>query len=610
MNSNNISTSEEESSTSILDQLDAFVSEMEDDDAINDESKEIASLDQLLDQMSLATSVHSQNFKRQKTGINPSRDLRPIAFVRFNTRQGKAKPMWIRALLDSGASESIISKKFTSKLKMKKTGKKTTWNTPSGQFATDLKAKAQFTIPELHDNKLIEWDLHVAPDMGAHEMIIGRDILQFLKIDIRFSDMIIEWEGQVMPFKKYDAKIMDAYHIQESPAVDDSIGRIKQILDAKYVPADLNKICSSQSHLSEDERQQLFQSLDAYAHLFDGTLGKWKGTEVNLELKEGSTPYHARPYPIPKCHMETLKMEVDRLCRLGVLRKVNRSEWAAPTFIIPKKDGTVRFISDFRELNKRIRRKPYPIPHIQDMLLNLEGFQYATSLDLNVGYYHVELNPNSRELCTIVLPFGKYEYQRVPMGLCNSPDIFQEKMSELMDGLEFVRTYIDDLLCLTKGSFEDHLTKLEQVFIRLSQAGLKINANKSFFARPELEYLGYWITREGIQPMKSKVEAIMRLAPPKNRKELRSFIGIVNYYRDMWLRRSHILAPLASLTSKTTKWEWGPQQAAAFAMAKKVISDHALKKLLRCLSPYTQGFNGTEMGAMKFAERYILRLPL
>ena len=131
---------------------------------------------------------------------------------------------------------------------------------------------------------------------------------------------------------------------------------------------------------------------------------------------------------------------------VSCVRKVNRSEWAAPTFIIPKKDGSVRFISDFRELNQRLKRKPFPIPKIQDLLLKLEGFQYATSLDLNMGYYHIELSPFSRELCTIVLPWGKYEYQRLPMGLANSPDIFQEKINSLMGDLEFVRSYIDDCL--------------------------------------------------------------------------------------------------------------------------------------------------------------------
>ena len=120
-------------------------------------------------------------------------------------------------------------------------------------------------------------------------------------------------------------------------------------------------------------------------------------------------------------------MEVERLVRAEVLRKINHSEWAAPTFIIPKKDMIVRFISDFRKLNERIKRKPYPIPKISDLLLKLEGFQYSTLLDLNMGYYHIQLNLESRKLCMIVLPWRKYEYQKLSMGLCNSPDIFQEK---------------------------------------------------------------------------------------------------------------------------------------------------------------------------------------
>ena len=216
--------------------------------------------------------------------------------------------------------------------------------------------------------------------------------------------------------------------------------------------------------------------LKKYEHLFDGTLGVWNDEPYNIELKEGAKPYHSRPFPVPKIHEQTLKLKLKRLCEVGVLKKVNRSEWAAPTFLIPKKDVTVRFISDFRELNKRIKRKPYPIPKIQDLLLKLEGFMYATSLDLNMGYYHIELSPFSKRLCTIVTPFGKYEYQRLPMGLCNSPDIFQERMYELFSDLENVRAYIDDLLVTSSSTFEDHLQKLEEVFSRLSDAGLKVNA--------------------------------------------------------------------------------------------------------------------------------------
>ena len=110
----------------------------------------------------------------------------------------------------------------------------------------------------------------------------------------------------------------------------------------------------------------------------------------------------------------------------------------------------------------------------------------------------------------------------------------------------------------------------------MREAGLKVNANKSFFARGELEYLGYWITREGIQPVTKKIDAIHNIAPPKNKKELRRFIGLVNYYRDMWVRRSHLLAPLAALTSKTTKWQWEAEHDKAFRQMKKVISKQTL----------------------------------
>ena len=158
----------------------------------------------------------------------------------------------------------------------------------------------------------------------------------------------------------------------------------------------------------------------------------------------------------------------------------------------------------------------------------------ATSLDLNMGFHHIVLTPNASRLCTVVVPWGKYEYLRLPMGLCNSPDIFQEKMTDLMVGLEFARAYIDGLLVVSRSSVEEHLQHLEEVLSRISEAGLKINASKSTFCTNELEYLGYVINRQGIRPKVKKVEVILQIEPPKNCKTLRSFIGMVNFYRDVW----------------------------------------------------------------------------
>jgi len=139
---------------------------------------------------------------------------------------------------------------------------------------------------------------------------------------------------------------------------------------------------------------------------------------------------------------------------------------------------TVRTISDFRELNKRIVRRPFPIPKISTTLQELEGFTYATALDLNMGYYTIRFDPRAVEMFNFIFPWGKYSYQRLPMGYAGSVDISQAEMMKLMEALEYVRAYIDDLLVITRGTLEDHLEKLREVHRRLRGAGLKLNAAK------------------------------------------------------------------------------------------------------------------------------------
>jgi hypothetical protein len=136
------------------------------------------------------------------------------------------------------------------------------------------------------------------------------------------------------------------------------------------------------------------------------------------------------------------------------------------------------------------------------------------------------------------------------MGIAGSPDIFQGKMLELMETLAYKRAYLDDLLCISKLSLEDHLEKLEEVLRRLCDAGLKVNAAKSTFCALEIEYLGYVLTRDSIKPQHNKVQAILAIKPPSGVKQLRHFLGMVQYYRDLWARRSDMLAPLNSLVGE------------------------------------------------------------
>jgi hypothetical protein len=222
--------------------------------------------------------------------------------------------------------------------------------------------------------------------------------------------------------------------------------------------------------------------------------------------------------------------EIKWLCNIGVLEWQLSSQWALSTFIIPKKDSTLHTISDFREPNKHIVRKPYPIPQISMILQELEGFAYATALDLNTGYYTIRLDPTASKMCTIIFPWGMYSYERLPIGFGGSAGIFQAQTMDLMASLEFVRAYMDNLLIITRGILDKHLQKMETVLTRLCDASLKVNVAKLLFCVHEIEYLGYTLTRYGIKPQPKKVHAILAQNLPNNVEELRHFLGMVQYY--------------------------------------------------------------------------------
>ena len=119
----------------------------------------------------------------------------------------------------------------------------------------------------------------------------------------------------------------------------------------------------------------------------------------------------------------------------------------------------------------------------------MEGFQFATALNLNMGYYTIQLSPKSKDLSTIITEFRKFRYNVLPKGLCISGDIFQAKVNELLGDIEGLYAYIDDILLTTKGSFEEHLQQLRTCFQRFRNAGLKVNANKCSFRLKEIPYL-------------------------------------------------------------------------------------------------------------------------
>ena len=495
----------------------------------------------------------------------------------------------LKALLDSGTSSSIIRKEFVrSDMLSKCKTKRTRWSTMGGIFETRRKAKVQFQLSEFSLRKKIDWSFHVdeTKTESNYDMIIGDDILQGIGTDLIYSAEVplVRWEHVDVPMKErgtlQDPDLMEHVHalsidLTSKPLRKAEERRVRMLdVDEKtHANVDLPAFVKTLEHLSPEEQETLLEQLTPCKSLFSGGLATAKVQPIDFELKPGTRPHHIRqPFSIPEVCKPATKKEINRLCAIGVLEKRSDSEWACGAFIIPKKTQDVRVVTDFRKLNESIVRRPFPVPKIKDLLTSLRGFTHASAIDLSMGYYSIPLSEKAKELTSFLLPWGKYRYTRLPMGIKTATDVFQEVMNHVLGDLPFVRIYLDDVLLLTDGTHADHCEKLREVLDRLDKFNFRCRPDKCKFAVDNVEHLGYVLTRSGLAPQPKKVEAIHRMVAPSNRKTLRRFLGMINFYRDVWKQRSHVLAPLTAMTSNKSQFKWGKEQQEAFDEIKRVIA--------------------------------------
>jgi len=184
---------------------------------------------------------------------------------------------------------------------------------------------------------------------------------------------------------------------------------INQILESKYDPVAVDQVVDQLTQFKSSQQEQLKKLLHKYTKLFSGKLGQYPHCKVHLELNSDTHPRFQQAYPMPHAHHDVFKTELDHLTYLRVLSRCGASEWAAPSLIIPKKDGRFRWIGDFREINKCIKHHIYPLPRIADI-------QYFSKLDISMQYYTFKLDKPSKKLCVINTPFDLYRYNCLPMG--------------------------------------------------------------------------------------------------------------------------------------------------------------------------------------------------
>ena len=238
---------------------------------------------------------------------------------------------------------------------------------------------------------------------------------------------------------------------------------------------------------------------------------------------------------------------------------------------IPKGDGQIRIGGNYKVIvNANLEVDWHPLPKPEDLLASLSGGQQFAKLDLKHAYQQMMLDGDSRKFVTINTQKGLYCYTRLSFRVAFAPAIFQRTMDSILQGIPQVLCYLDDIL-ITGASKENHIHNLEEVLSRLQQYGIRVNSNKCVFLQSSVEYLliGHFIDEKKLHTSPRKVKAIQEVPTPHNQQELRSFLGLLQYYSKFIANLATILHPLNELLKKGTSWRWSKNCAQAFKEAKQ-----------------------------------------
>ncbi|XP_056135399.1 uncharacterized protein K02A2.6-like, partial [Lampris incognitus] len=277
------------------------------------------------------------------------------------------------------------------------------------------------------------------------------------------------------------------------------------------------------------------------------------------------------PRNVPYALRSKVEAELTRLTDLGVISPVEHSDWATPVVPVNKKDGTVRLCGDFKvTLNQALCVDKYPIPRIEDLFASLAGGQRFSKLDFSNAYLQMEVVEESRKLLTISTQKGLFCYNRLPFGIASAPALFQKAMDQVLVGLPFTHCYLDDIL-VSGPDEEIHLKALDDVLTRLEEYGLHVKKDKCMFFQESVEYLGHIIDAAGLHKSPEKERAVVEAPAPTNVSQLRSLLGMINYYGRFIPDLATILQPLNALLHKGKKWQWTTACEAAFRKVKELM---------------------------------------
>ena len=293
--------------------------------------------------------------------------------------------------------------------------------------------------------------------------------------------------------------------------------------------------------------------------------------DFHIELSKESAPQKRGLYRMSQAELEEVKLRVEELLEHGWIRP-SKSPWAAPVLFVTKKDGGLRFCIDYRALNRLTIKNSYPLPRIDDILDLFSKAKFFTKIDLRQGYYQIRLDEESIPYTAFNTRYGHFEFLVLPFGLTNAPATFMSLMNDIFRPYldKFISAYLDDIL-IYSNNLENHLRHLRLTLNKLREHKLYAKLSKCQFAVQEVEYLGFLLKPGGVCINPSKIDAIKSWEVPKSKRDVQSFMGMINYFRRFIKDCSKIAKPLTELT-KNVEFVWDERTEKAFEKLKQCVT--------------------------------------
>ena len=334
----------------------------------------------------------------------------------------------------------------------------------------------------------------------------------------------------------------------------------------EHIRLDWPAIC----RVAEPTRMQPI--LDEFPDVFKEELGCYRGGEVCIDVDPDVRPRFFKPRTVPLAFREQVDVELDKQIRDGLWEQVRHSRWAAPLVVVPKAGGkSLRICGDYRlTVNKAAKVEQYPLPRVEELFAKLAGCSVFSKIDLKNAYNQLLLDEKSREYLTVNTPKGLLRPLRLSFGYASAVSLFQRTLETVLAGVPGVGVFLDDIV--VAGADEAaHSHALRQVLQRLTDAGFRVNRAKCSFGVSSMTYLGLKISSRGVEATGEKTAAILKAPEPRDVRELRMWLGLINYYGKFLRNLASILSPLYRLLRAEQPWKWTEVESRAFFKAKELL---------------------------------------